>query len=52
MASGRDDLEIVEVPLANGADAMSVVNGTSVNVRHFSVSDHPQTDSFLRIGQI
>lgn len=45
-------MELVEVPMTDRVDVMSVENGTTVTVLVFNVSDYLQADSFVRIKQI
>lgn len=47
-----DDKEIVAISVTGRADDMSVTNGTAVNVCVFNVSDHHQTDLFVRNEQV
>lgn len=47
-----EEMGMVEVPLTDTVDTMSVENGTSVNFRFFNISDYHQTVLFVRIEKI
>lgn len=49
---GVKEGEIVEVPVADTADAMSVENSTTVNVRVFIINDYHRAVLFVRIEQV
>lgn len=47
-----DDMEIMEVLVTDTANAMSIENSTTVNVRILNVGDYHQESLFVRIKQI
>lgn len=49
---GGDSMEIEEVAVTDRAAALSLENGTAVNVHVFNVSYYHLSDVFLRIEQI
>lgn len=47
-----DTIVIVEVPVTDRADVMSVENGTAVHVCVFNVSEYHHVDLFVKIKQV
>lgn len=47
-----DEIEVIDVPLTDRANAMSVENGTAGNVCALNVSEHSQVNLFVRLQHI
>lgn len=45
-------MEIVDIPVTEKENLMSIVNGTAFNVCLLKISDYHQTDSLVRTVQI